>query len=80
MENQKLKKRKRSVSCFKDNWLTEIVMTSTSNCYDLRRTTLSDIFAYDPDTGITCLYYRDAKKQVDLHQGRCMRTPESLIY
>ena len=49
MENQKLKKRKRTVSCFKDKWLTENVVTSTPNCYDLCQIVLGNIFVYDPD-------------------------------
>ena len=50
--------------------MTENVVTSTPNCYDLRQIALGDIFVYDPDIGVTCLYCRDAKKQVDFARGK----------
>ena len=72
MSNSKGVKRKRTASCFKNEWLDEVVTTSTPKAHELINIQLREIFTYDAATGVVCIYCRDAKIAGDFANGRSL--------
>lgn len=54
-------KRKRTASLFKNEWLNKIVETVTPKGHEVMHVQLREIFVYDSEIGVVCLYCRDAK-------------------
>ena len=72
MSNSKGVKRKRTASCFKNEWLDEIVTTSTPKAHELINIQLREIFTYDAATGVVCIYCRDGRLLGILLMGRSL--------
>ena len=53
-------KRRRIANSFKKDWLDETVITAITTSHDDQRAYLRDIFVYDENEGITCLYCHNA--------------------
>ncbi|XP_069794897.1 uncharacterized protein [Narcine bancroftii] len=63
-------KRKRTASLFKVEWLNKIVETATPRAHEAMKVQLREIFLYDADTGVICLYCREGKVAGEFASGK----------
>lgn len=63
-------KRKRTASLFKVEWLNKIVETATPKAHEVMNVQLREIFMYDSETGVICLYCRDGKVAGEFASGK----------
>ena len=56
MSLSKFLKRKKCLPTFRDDWLKELVETDVPNCRGSMRVQLSEIYTFDPDNGVVCLF------------------------
>ena len=61
---------RRTANSFKKDWLDETVITAIPTSYSDQRLHLRDVFVYDENEGITCLFCRDAMVSGEFSSGK----------
>ncbi|CAM2115548.1 unnamed protein product [Caretta caretta] len=62
-------KRKRTVISFKSGWLDETIETVTPKSHSVMLVKLREIFTYDEDNGVVCIYCQDARASGEFLTG-----------
>ena len=63
-------KRRRTANSFKKDWLDETVITATPTSHDDQRVYLRDVFVYDENEGIKCIYCHDTMVSGEFSSGK----------
>ena len=63
-------KRRRTANSFKKDWLDETVITATTTSPDDQRVYLRDVFVYDENEGIKCVYCHDTMVSGEFSSGK----------
>ena len=63
-------KRRRTANSFKKSWLDETEIMATPTSHDDQRVYLRDVFVYNENEGITCLYCHDAMVFGEFSSGK----------
>ena len=70
MALSKFLKRKKCLPTFRDDWLKELVETEVPNRRGSMRVQLSEIYTFDPDIGVVCLFCQKAKVKGEFSSGK----------